>query len=79
MDVLSYKGFEIHAAPYQLADTDEWSMNIHIFHHRGDETRSRQFSAGNCFKTRGEAVAHCFDFGKQIIDGKSENCTVDGL
>ncbi|MGH8628480.1 MAG: CV_2116 domain-containing protein [Gammaproteobacteria bacterium] len=65
--------------PYQLADTGEWTMNIHIFHHRGDETSSRQFSANNCFNTREEAVAHCFNFGKQIVDGKSENCTVDGL
>lgn len=79
MDALSYKGYEIHAAPYQLADTGEWTVNIHIFHDHGAEIRSRQFSAGNCFKTREEAVAHCFNFGRQIIDGKSENCTVDGL
>jgi hypothetical protein len=79
MDAVSYKGYEIRAAPYQLADTGEWTINIHIFHDRGDEMRSRQFSAGNCFKTQEEAVDHCFNFGRQIIDGKSENCTVDGL
>ena len=79
MDVLSYKGYEIHAAPYQLADTGEWTINIHISRDHGNEIRSRQFSAGNRFETRDEAVAHCLDFGRQIIDGKSENCTVDGL
>ena len=79
MDTLSYKDYEIHAAPYQLAGTGEWTVNIHIFHARGDEIRSRQFSAGNCFKTREEAVAHCFNFGRQIIDGNSKNCTIDDL
>jgi hypothetical protein len=79
MDVLSYKGYKIHAAPDQLTDTGEWTINIQIFHDRGDEIRSRQFCADNRFKTRVEAVAHCFNFGRQIIDGKSENCTVDGL
>ena len=79
MDVFSYKGYEIHAAPYQLADSGEWTINIHIFHDRGDEIRTRPFSAGNSFKTRDEAVAHCFNFGKLIIDGKSENCTVEGF
>lgn len=79
MDVLSYKGYEIHAAPYQLADSGEWTINIHLFHDRGDEIRTRPFSAGNSFKTRDEAVVHCFNFGKLIIDGKSESCTVEGL
>lgn len=79
MDVLSYKGYEIHAAPYHLADRGEWTINIHISHDHGDETRWRQFSAGNCFKTRDEAVAHCFNFGRQIIDGKSKNSTIEGL
>ena len=79
VQTIFYKGYEIHAAPYQVADTSEWTVNIHIFHDRGGEMRSRQFSAGNCFKTRKEAVAHCFNFGRQIIDGKSKNCTVDEL
>lgn len=79
MDTLSYKGYKIHAAPYQLAETGEWTVDIHISHDRSDEIRSRNFSAGNSFKTRDEAVSHCFNFGMQIIDGKSEHCTVDGL
>jgi hypothetical protein len=79
MDVLSYKGFEIHAVPHRLADTCDWTTNIRISHDRGDEIRLRQFSAGNCFKTREEAVAHCFNFGKQIIDRKFEHFTMDDL
>jgi len=75
----TYKDHEIHAAPYQLADTSEWEICIHIFHDHGDQMGSRKFSTGNSFKTRDEAVAHCLNFGRQIIDGKIENCTVNGL
>jgi hypothetical protein len=73
MDKMSYNGYEIMAVPYQLADSGEWAVNI-IMHH-SDQVASRQFSASNTFKTRQEAIQHCFAFGQQIIDGKSENCT----
>lgn len=79
MDVFTYKDFDIHAAPYQRRDTGEWTLNIHIFRYRGNEVRSKGFSAANCFKTREEAVTHCFNVGRQIVDGESENCTVDDL
>lgn len=75
----TYKAYEIQPAPYQLADTGEWTLNIGIFHERGNEMRLRQFTAANSFKTREEAFGHCFNFGRQIIDGKIENCTVNGL
>ncbi|HQU29298.1 MAG TPA: HlyU family transcriptional regulator [Nitrospirales bacterium] len=74
-----YKGYEIKPVPYQLADSGEWTVKIRIFPDCGDERRSREFSLAKYFKGRDEAVAHCFNFGKQIIDGKIENCTVDGL
>lgn len=79
MDVIQYKGLEIHAAPYQLADSGEWKMNIHIFLRRGSESKSRNFSAANGYKTREEAVKNCFQFGKQIIDGQSADCSVADL
>ena len=79
MDVHCYKGYEMHAVSYQLAGTGYWTINIKISNHQGDKIRWWQFSAGNCFKTREGAVAHCFNFGTQIIDGKFENCTLDDL
>lgn len=79
MDVVQYKGFEIQASPYQLADSGEWKVNLRIFRHRESESRSRNFSAGNSYKTREEAIAHCFQYGKQIIDGQSANCSVADL
>ena len=74
-----YEGYEIQVVPYQLADSGELTVKIRIFPDCGDERRSREFSLAKYFKGRDEAVAHCFNFGKQIIDGKIENCTVDGL
>ena len=75
----TYKGYEIQAAPYQLADSGEWEVNFCIFHDRGYETRSRGFSSANSFKAQDKAIACCFYVGKQIIDGKIENCSVEGL
>jgi hypothetical protein len=75
----TYEGYEIHAVPYQLADTGEWTVNIRIFHDCGYEMRSREYFSANSFKGRDEAVACCLSFGKQVIEGKIENCTLDGL
>lgn len=79
MNEMTYNGYVIRAVPHQLVDSGEWTVNIVIFKHRGDSVASRQFSAGNTFKTRQEAIQHCFVFGRQVIDGKSENCTVADL
>lgn len=79
MDRIQYKGFEIPASPYQLADSGKWQVNLYIFRHREGESRSRKFSAGNSYKTREEAMANCFQFGKQIIDGQSGDCSVVDL
>ena len=79
MDSKSYNGYEIRAMPNQLADSKEWTVNISILKHRSDQVASRQFSASNTFTSRNEAVEYCFSFGRQIIDGKSENCTVVDL
>jgi hypothetical protein len=78
MDLAPYKGFLIEAAPYQLADSGEFTLNISIFHHTGDAVNIRNFSVGNTFKTE-EAIQHCIEFGWQIIDGEIQNCTVNDL
>ena len=79
MDSVSYKGYLIQAAPYQLADSGEWTINISIWHDTGSAINIRNFSAANTFKTKEEAFQHCINFGRQIIDGKFENCTVTDL
>ena len=79
MGTVTYKGYAIHAASYQLADSGEWTMKIYIWHDTGDQMKMRSFGAANTFRTKEEAIQHCINFGKQIIDGKSENCTVCDL
>lgn len=79
MDVITYKGFEVRAAPYQLADNGEWQINLYILRQGESETKARNFSAANSYKTLEEAVQHCIQFGKQIIDGQSANCSVADL
>lgn len=79
IQIATYKGYEIQPAPDQLADSGEWEVKIFIVHHGGNETRERKFFTANSFKAWEEVVTHCFNFGTQIIDGKIENCTVDGL
>lgn len=79
MDIANYKGYQIHATPYQLADTGEWKINLHIVVQRNDEIKSREFGAGNRYKTREEAVRYCFNFGKQIIDSQVAKCPVADL
>lgn len=79
MNAVLYKGYEIHPAPYQLRDSGDWTISIEIWLHTGSELRTRNFSAANTFRTKDEAIQHCINFGKQIIDGKLENLTVTDL
>jgi len=76
MDVVSYKDFEINAAPYQLTESGEWTLNVYITLHKTGETVERNFSAADHFKTREEAVTHCHNFGRLVIDGKVKDCSV---
>ena len=79
MDEMPYKGYLIEATPEQLAESGEWAIRVCIWRDRGSHTNEKIYSAGNRFKTEEEAIPRCFEFGKQVIDGKIANCTVDDL
>jgi predicted nucleic acid-binding protein len=79
IDSVPYKCYLIQAAPYQLADSGEWTINISIWHDTGSAVNIRNFSAANTFNKKEEAIQHCIIFGRQIIDGKFEDCTVTDL
>ena len=79
MDSAPYKGYLIQAAPYRLADSGEFTINISILHDTGNAVNIRNFSASNTFKTEEEAIYHCIEFGRQIIDGKFDDCTASDL
>jgi hypothetical protein len=74
-----YKGYVIKATPYQLKESKKWTVNITIEHHTGERINFKNFSAANTFETKEEAIKHCINFGRRIIDGKIEDCTVDDL
>jgi len=79
MEKIPYKGHLIHPTPIQVPTTGEWTIHLCISKPRDDSVTEKIFNAGNAFKTEEEAVQHCIDFGMQIIDGKSESCTVEDL
>ncbi len=79
MSEIPYKGYLIRPTPLQLRDSGEWTIELYISKHRDNSITQGKYSAGNTFKTEEEAMQHCINFGKQIIDGDFENCTVTDL
>ena len=79
MKKLHYKGFEIEANPYQLADTGLWTTHIYIWKHKGQGSTNKEFSIANPIGNRAEAIKNCLNFGKQIINGQFEGCSVEDL
>ncbi len=79
MNELPYKGYVIEALPEQLLDDDKCTINISIWKHRGSSSSQKEFLDSNTFAKEEEAIEQCFNFGKQIIDGQIENCTVVDL
>jgi hypothetical protein len=76
---MNYKGHVIRPAPLQLADSGEWSLELYIGKDKDNEYVERKFYTSNTFRTEEEAINHCINFGKQIIDGEINNCTVADL
>ena len=79
MKKLHYKGFEIEATPYQLAETGLWTTHFYIWKHRGNCSTNKEFNAANPFGDREEAIKNCLNFGKQIINGQYEGYSVEDL
>jgi hypothetical protein len=66
---IEYKGYEIIAKPHLLDAPRRWSLDIDIVRQEADGVLEKHFDAANTFLTEEEAVAHCFEFGRRIIDG----------
>jgi hypothetical protein len=50
MTNIMYKGYEIRAVPYQLADSGEWTVDILVVRDNGTEVKHRKFGASNTYK-----------------------------
>lgn len=70
-----YKGFVIAARPYQLRESNRWTVDVDL--RRNGHKRS--FSAQETCRTLPEAEALCFSVGRRIIDGKIPGWSVDQL
>ena len=79
MTNIAYKGYSIRLAPLQLTESGEWSMELYIAKNKGYELAIRKFSAAETFVKKEDVILNCINFGKQIIDGEVENCTVSDL
>jgi len=75
MERVQYEGYEIEVRTGQLQDDGRWTLDINIWRDSGSETVVTPFSSSTTFATRDEAVQHCINFGRQIIDGKIPGCT----
>lgn len=68
-----YKGFEIRARPYQLADSGRWTVDLEIRRYGWRQA----FSADQRFETSREAEAECTGLARRIIDGQVPGWSVD--
>jgi hypothetical protein len=75
---IPYKDHEVHAASL-LLPSGEWSLEVHITAQRGDEIQTKSFTGSDTFFSEVEAIRQCLDFGKRIIDGEVEDCSVKDL
>jgi len=78
MDEINYQGFIIDPTPVHF-HSGEWNTDVWIRIHRGEDTSSRNFNTRDTFPTQEEDVAHSLQFGRDIIDGNVEDCTVEDL
>jgi len=81
MTIVAYKDFELSPCPHQFGTTGEWIVRVSIAKHndRRGETRKKQFCSSRIFHKKGDAIHHAILFGKEVIDGKHMNLTVENL
>lgn len=75
MTTVKYKGFKILVRPYRLHGSMRWIVELEIRRNR----RVLPFPVDEQFRTELEADARCADLGRQIIDGKVPEWSVDRL
>ncbi|HEU5375224.1 MAG TPA: HlyU family transcriptional regulator [Ktedonobacteraceae bacterium] len=74
---VTYKGYTIQAAPHELIDTGQWGLNLFIMWSTETGEKSRHFHTSDQYATKEEAMAHCINYGQQIIDGKIPGLSVE--
>ncbi len=75
MSTSRYRGFDIVARPYQLAETGRWTVDFDIRRNG----RARRFSLKETHATVDEAQSQCVLLGRRIIEGRVEGWSVQDL
>lgn len=75
MTTLRYKGFNILVRPYQLYESQRWTVELEI-HRNG---RRRPFSLAERYRTEQEASTRCSVLARRIIDGVVPGWSVEQL
>ncbi len=73
-----YKGYTIEANPPRL-DKKQWGTFIVISRNPPEGAKRRAFDDQNTFSNRLDAVRHCVDLGRKIIDGEFPDRSVSDL
>tara|TARA_B100001964_G_C14050781_1_gene516929 strand:- start:49 stop:339 length:291 start_codon:yes stop_codon:yes gene_type:complete len=69
-DYVPEEGYGIKPAPDYLQDLERWSLNLYIIRDEGQDRLEENFSAADTYETKEEAVKHCYNLGRKIIDAK---------
>jgi hypothetical protein len=77
-EITRYKDFVIEANPPQQGKK-VWGTFFVISRERPEGLNRRSFDDDATFSSRLDAVHHCFDYGRRVIDGKVEGLSVDDL
>ena len=75
MTTTRYRGFDIVARPYQLADSGRWTVDFDVRR----SGRGRSFSLRETHATSAEAEAQCLILGRRIIEGRVDGWSVQDL
>ena len=74
-----YDGYVITPRPCQLTENKRWTTKILIGKHSWAGVSEKHCFDNRTFATKDEAIAHCLDFGRRIVDGEVEGCSVADL
>ena len=75
MQVLSYKGFAIEVRTFQIRGSGRWTLDLLISRHGA----LRAFSGPTTYTSEAAAIAGCQEFGRNIVDGRVLDLSVDDL
>ena len=71
---IRYKHYEIKPDPRKVIidNTERWNTQFRIWEHKGNAVRMFKFHDKLTYSSKEDAIKHCFNAGKFIIDKQQE-------